>query len=986
MKKQKAEGVPKKPAVSSFDQTLFHLLADREVNPVLVIDGRGILKYGNHALERVLATPLSALVGKNIYDILGSSESTRLKEAVAKASKALQPAPLADWLHPHPASYEITPLRGSGTNGRIYAISPTHSTYESPLLAHATFEGIAVSENGVFLELNGELARMLGYPREALLGRRIEEFVVPEYREFVRNAIAAHRVTPFEHRMIRRDGTTFPVEVRARYATMNDREVRIAAVRDLTEQKEAQRELQVLEVCIDRAAIGIFNVDGTGHIRHVNQEACRSLGYTKEELLHLTVFDIDPNFTRDQWKAHRTQVYSQGSRVIQSVHRRKNGTTFPVEVSVSNTSLDGVDWTFSFATNITERKKAEDALKESEERLAKAFQVSPAPIVISEIDTGRIIDANQQWLSLTGYGPEELRGKTTRELGILDWDHRSRVISELNEKGSFREVPVHIRTKSGETRKVLWSGETISVSGKKAMLSLVYDVTERMRAEEALRLKTEELDRYFSNALDLFCIADLEGNFRRLNKEWETTLGYSVAELEKTNLMEHVHPEDIEPTHQALAQIKAQKEVLNFVNRYRAKDGTYRWLEWRASPSGSLMYSAVRDITQRKQIEEELRAVIAGARCLIWHAYVTKNGDQYTWNIHVSNEDAAAAMLPVKIPEGMTFSQGWVLTRPREDEAQMEQDYKFALEHKLPRYAHEFRCRIDDGSERWLYEDVRVVQEATNAWDLIGVCTDITERKQAEQAIQRLNEELEQRVRNRTAELEAANKELESFSYSVSHDLRAPLRAIDGYSKIMVEEYGETLTEDGKHLCSIVRSEAQRMGQLIDDLLSFSRLGRWSMHATPIDTAGIIEEILRDLLTPEARKQIEFHIGPFPIAIGDANLVRQVWTNLLSNAVKFSSKRVRPRIDITGSIAGREALFTIRDNGAGFDMKYADKLFGVFQRLHSITDFDGTGVGLAIVERVIHRHGGRVWAEGKPDEGATFCFTLPTKGRDHGEH
>ena len=237
--------------------------------------------------------------------------------------------------------------------------------------------------------------------------------------------------------------------------------------------------------------------------------------------------------------------------------------------------------------------------------------------------------------------------------------------------------------------------------------------------------------------------------------------------------------------------------------------------------------------------------------------------------------------------------------------------------------------------------------------------------------------ELEQRITERTAQLEAANKELEAFTYSVSHDLRAPLRAIDGYTRILAENYESSLDAEGQRVCTVVRDETRRMGQLINDLLAFSRLSRATMQPSPIDMATLANSIFYELTAPKDRERIDFHVAPLPPAVGDLALIRQVWINLFTNAVKFSSKCERAIIEVGSEQSDGETVFFVHDNGAGFDMRYADKLFGVFQRLHSEREFEGTGVGLAIVQRVIHRHGGRVWAEGAVNQGATVYFTLP---------
>ncbi len=414
------------------------------------------------------------------------------------------------------------------------------------------------------------------------------------------------------------------------------------------------------------------------------------------------------------------------------------------------------------------------------------------------------------------------------------------------------------------------------LQGSPVVAATVRDITRRRRTEEALQASTEELTRFFDIALDMLCIADTDGYFRRLNETWMRTLGWSREELMASRFLDFVHSDDIDATLGAIATLSEQNPVINFVNRYRCKDGSYRWIEWRSAPSGRMIYAAARDISEHVEAERTLRA----------------------------------------------------------------------MNDELDR-------RVAERTRRLLQSEA----------DLLA-----------------LNAELEQRVEERTASLAAANRELEAFSYSVSHDLRAPLRHISGFVQLLEQSTAATFDEKSRHWLQIITDASKEMGALIDDLLVFSRMGRTEMQQVELDVRGMVDDVREALAGEIGDRQVAWTIGVLPVVHADPSMLRLVFMNLMHNAVKYSRRRDVATIEI-GSVAHDDAWEVyIRDNGAGFDMQYADKMFGVFQRLHSARDFEGTGIGLANVHRIITRHGGRVWAEGRVDEGATFHFTLPRHG------
>ncbi|MGD0806278.1 MAG: PAS domain S-box protein [Anaerolineales bacterium] len=459
--------------------------------------------------------------------------------------------------------------------------------------------------------------------------------------------------------------------------------------------------------------------------------------------------------------------------------------------------------------------------------------------------------------------------------------------------------------------------------------------------------------------------------------------GWDPKDLERQSAFKYVHPDDI---HSLLDQVgKALAEKSSSIRqefRFRSLDGDYLWVE----SETRLLYDhaglfegavfGIRDVSGRRKAETALRESEDKYRRLVEFfpdcIFIHQNGRVVFVNqtaIHTFRASGPSEIIGKSI---MSFVHPEYQTLVRDRMARMAE-----AKSQLPIIEEKF-IRSDGSPLDVEVTAIPFVLDGEMA--VMDVVRDITERKKAEEEIHRLNAELERRVEERTAQLEAANKELEAFAYSVSHDLRAPLRSIDGFGQALQEDYAAVLDDQGLDHLQRIRTASKRMGHLIDDLLNLSRLTRGEIHPQSLDLTAIARTVLEDLRRMEPDRSVECILPEKLQARGDERLMYAVLENLLGNAWKFTSRRKQARIELgTASTPGGEIVLFIRDNGAGFSMDHADKLFHAFQRLHTVQEFPGNGIGLATVQRIIHRHGGRVWAESEVEKGATFYFTLPAE-------
>jgi PAS domain S-box-containing protein len=515
------------------------------------------------------------------------------------------------------------------------------------------------------------------------------------------------------------------------------------------------------------------------------------------------------------------------------------------------------------------------------------------------------------------------------------------------------------------------------------------DITAHKQAEEEIRRAQQRMEMLVTSSTVMLYTCNAFGDFDAtfVSDNINVNTGYTKEEfLSKGFWTNHIHPEDAPKVFKGLA-ILFEHNYHKHEYRFMFKDGTYHWMYdelklFRDSSGNPLeIIGNWSDITERKQAEEALGESEDKFKYAFDYSVVGRSITLPTGEVQVNK--AFCEMLGYS-PEELQRIKWQDITHPDDIEfTQREIDSILSDEKEAVRFTKRYLQK--NGSIVWtdISTALRRDKQGKPLY-FLSTIVDITERKQAEEEISKLNEELEERVHARTAQLEAANKELEAFSYTISHDLRAPLRAIDGFSRILLEEYTSGLPAEAQRYLGLVHKNTQQMEHLIEDLLAFSRLSRQPLNKQRVTPVNLVRQALVDLRAEQEGRQVKFIIGDLPACQADPILLKQIYVNLLSNALKFSRKRETACIEIgcepcegsKPSQSSGETIYFVKDNGVGFDMQYINKLFGVFQRLHRAEEYEGTGVGLAIVQRIVHRHGGRVWAEAEVDKGAAFYFTL----------
>jgi len=805
---------------------------------------------------------------------------------------------------------------------------------------------------------------------------------------------------------------------------------RLVTMRDVTDLKRSEKELKeardYLDKLIDYANAPMIVWDPLRRINRFNLAFERVSGYDAKEVLGNDLSMLFPEQSREnsiRWIEDAIKGEKWVS--VEIPIRNKNGEVRTVLWNSANIYSESGELQAVIAQglDITERKRVDETLRRSEEKFKKAFFTSPDSVSINRLRDGMFVSINKGFTQISGYTEEETIGKTSLEINI--WNNpedRRKIVEELLAKGEVRDYEVRFITKKGEIDGLMFAS-IIELDGVPHILNITRDITERKKAERALRESEEKYHALYNNMQEGVALHEL------VYDDMGQAIEYKIV--------------DVNPMFESILNI-ARYVVINklstqaygtslppYLSQYSAvaKSGipqhfeTYfsplnKHLEISVSPWGCNGFATIfSDITKRKRAEDELARY--ARRLLIINRLdrvVTSSldiGQVYDRFVEDLRElvpiDRTSVVLLDESGEHWIVAMIWTEYEPVIGKGEWRDVKGSAVEwivnQKLPLVENEIGEKGEwTESEPLRQEKIRsrvllpliirdeVVGMLSLASRLAGAYSEkdldilmplsdqfslALQNSRLYDQLKQQSLQLEKAVEERTGQLQKANQELEAFSYSVSHDLRSPLRAVDGFSRILLEEHLAELSPDAQHYLGLVRSNAVQMGHLIDDLLSFSRTSRQTLAKRLVYPAKVVEQVLEELQGELQGRNVEVIVGELPPCQADPAMLKRVFFNLISNAVKFTRKTKEEHIDI-GSINdsnGKTAYF-VKDNGIGFDMNYSGKLFGVFSRLHSESDYEGTGVGLALVQRIVHRHGGRVWAEAEVNKGATFYFTL----------
>ncbi len=856
---------------------------------------------------------------------------------------------------------------------------------------------ITIDEAGGIVMFNTAAERMFGYPEAEIVGQGIETLMPEPFRAGHQGHVTRYAESGAPTRMLnpgrpvharRRDGELFPVEASISQINIKGKKYYTAILRDITERvrntQKLEEEKQRLEMAILGAGLGFWDWQPHTNQAVYNEQWAAMLGYALPEIAPTFEAWSDLIHPDDYLSVMRAlDGHLAGNSPYYQVEHRlraKSGEWKWVSASgkVVSRADDGTPLrVIGTHLDVTERKRSEEEIR----KLALVAQNTDNAVIITDAE-GYIEWVNDGFTRISGYSAAETVGHKPGQVlqGHATDPAAVERMREAIRNGFAFDVEVLNYHKSGKPYWLHITAQPVfdDRGNVRHFVAIEADITERKEAEAQLHFQASVL----RSVKDSVIVTDLQGRTTYFNQGAEEIFGYSADEMLGQHLaILYPQPEGAPARlSQRFQQIMAG---IDYIGEWegRRKDGSYVWLYIKTSvlrdaagqPVGFIGVS--KDITDRKRAEQKLRDSEANLRSIFDASVQTYFLLDASYGILKFNRAAAGF---IRHAHGRELREGDSMldfADPKTvDDFRRNVGRAFVGEKVL------VTRQVDQPGRPGLWVEVQYLpayDDAGQVFAVAFVALDITDRKRAEEAILELNAGLERRVAERTAQLQSINKELEAFSYSVSHDLRAPLRSIDGFSKAVLEDYGHLLDAEGQDYLQSIRTASQRMGQLIDDLLKLSRVTRGEMQHEPVHLTQLVLDIAHELRRAEPDRRVSLSVAPDLHVLGDPKLLRIALHNLVGNAWKFTSRRENAAIDVGRLDQEGQTVYYVRDNGAGFNMKYADKLFGAFHRLHAASEFEGTGIGLATVHRIIRRHGGQIWAEGEEGKGAAFYFTVP---------
>ncbi|MBS4057346.1 MAG: PAS domain S-box protein [Bacteroidales bacterium] len=819
-----------------------------------------------------------------------------------------------------------------------------------------------ISHEGNFVKWNRNFETITGYDAGALVKMSPLDMFADEEKPKVNAAINQAYVDGYasvEAKLVSRNGQYIPYLFSGKIITLGDQSFLAGMGLDMTFREEALSQLKINEEkfrsVFENSPIGksMTGIDGS---LKVNKAFCEILGYSAEALSKIKWQEIThPEDVEESTRIVSELISGVSDRARYEkryLHKNGNIVWADVSTSIQHNSKGTPAFFITTIIDITDKKRRENEL------ILKNIVFDTSVSANSTSDTNGILNnVNEAFVKIWGYqSPGEVLGRSIGE--FIKYEHDAiEIITSLNKTGFWKGEYIGLK-KDGSTFMAQANASVLKDVDDKFIgyQSTVIDITEKKQAEE-------ERNRFFNLALDFMCVAGMDGYFKRINPSWTQVFGWSEEEFLTRPFFDFIHPDDIAPTTAAVSQLSKQNPVMNFTNRYRCKDGTYRWLAWASTPHENSIYAAAHDITEIKNAQVEvnlaknkLELAIKGAEIGIWE-WDLKTGVT-TWDERMEEMFGFAPG---------TFGKDYASFKQclhPDDVALTEEAIRKALEENK-QFDVVYRVIWKTGDIKYIKAmAVVVLDEANAASKMIGVCHDLTKIKTTEE-----------QLRGMMLNLERSNKELEQFAYIASHDLQEPLRMVSSYTQLLERRYKDKLDQDANEFISYAVDGATRMQRLINDLLEYSRVTTKGQALVKIDLSVVLQTAIQNLKRKIEETETVITCDELPFALGDSGQLVRVFQNLIDNAIKFINNK-KPLIHISASTHDGMVEVSVKDNGIGIEKQYENRIYTIFQRLHAKHEYPGTGLGLAICKRTIERHGGRMWFDSVLHEGTTFYFTL----------